>query len=602
MSFTDDRLRLLANGYLPLPLQGKRPDCRKGWQNGLTLNEGYVRDWERDFPQARETGILARYTPCLDLDVLNEECVEAMEAHVREHWEERGYILPRIGKPPKRAIPFRTNEPFKKIQRTLAAANGVAGQKIEFLADGQQFAALGIHPDTHAPYSWPRGSLLEHQLGDLPYIRQSEAEKLVDELVEIAKGFGYNAPKPRATNGDGTYVPQEYVDLFRGILDGTSLHDSERDLNAKLIASEHDPATRDEEIVRALFELSRAKIDRPTEWHARVLDIRRSRDSARIKYAKPRPAPATPAGASPLSELEFKTFMPLKWIVPDYIPEGCTLLAGKPKVGKSWLMLTTALAVARADLILSQHCDQRRVLYYALEDTERRIHSRVSDLYGAETGWPDNLLMSYALPNIDRGCGAQLEADITAHQPELVIIDTLAMIRGAKRKDEDPYQYDYRTMQVPAEIARQTGVSIIVVHHTRKQGSDDVFDTISGTLGLAAAADTLVVLTFAEGTEQRRLAVRGRDVEPEDKTVEWDKEMHEWIVTGDYEEKPRAGSPLTEQLVAMVMTSTMPVTPKQACDALGLGEDRLNSVQQSLARAAKKGRIKNNGYGGYARV
>jgi len=228
MSFTDDRLRLLANGYLPLPLQGKNPDCRKGWQNGIALNEKYIRDWERDFPYASNTGILARTTPCLDLDVLDEDTVEEMEAYVVENHSDHGFVLPRIGKAPKRAIPFRTDEPFKKIQRVLVAPNGVTGQKIEFLADGQQFAALGVHPDTNGPYYWPLGSPLDFARDALPYIRGEDAETLVEAMAKIAASHGYNTSGKgagtgrKAAPGGGTQVDMD--DLMQQFISGASFH------------------------------------------------------------------------------------------------------------------------------------------------------------------------------------------------------------------------------------------------------------------------------------------------------------------------------------------------------------------------------------------
>jgi len=40
-------------------------------------------------------------------------------------------------------------------------------------------------------------------------------------------------------------------------------------------------------------------------------------------------------------------FPPIRWIVPDVLPEGATILAGRPKLGKSWMALDMALAVAR---------------------------------------------------------------------------------------------------------------------------------------------------------------------------------------------------------------------------------------------------------------
>src|SRR5262249_19836819 len=78
-----------------------------------------------------------------------------------------------------------------------------------------------------------------------------------------------------------------------------------------------------------------------------------------------------------LQELKAMTFEPLKYVVPGIFVEGLTLLAGKPKIGKSWLVLHAALAVARGGFTLGElHCKQGDVLYLALEDSERRLRSR----------------------------------------------------------------------------------------------------------------------------------------------------------------------------------------------------------------------------------
>ena len=108
--------------------------------------------WARTWPDAINTGILTRITPTLDADILDEDAARAIEDLVREHYEERGYVLMRIGRPPKRAFLFRTEEPFKKIAINFVARNGGEAEKLEFLGDGQQVVVAGIHPDTHKPY------------------------------------------------------------------------------------------------------------------------------------------------------------------------------------------------------------------------------------------------------------------------------------------------------------------------------------------------------------------------------------------------------------------------------------------------------------------
>ena len=182
--------------------------------------------------------------PALDLDLLNADAAAAAEEFVRERYEEAGYVLTRIGRAPKRAILFRTQEPFSKIIANLVAPNGSA-EKIEFLADGQQVACFGIHPDTKRPYSWHKNAPGEIAREDLPYIREAEARVLVDGLAEmLVADFGYvRAPERprRKKNGgdagktyDGAADWQYLVDRIRA---GEALHDSLRDLAAKLVTS-----------------------------------------------------------------------------------------------------------------------------------------------------------------------------------------------------------------------------------------------------------------------------------------------------------------------------------------------------------------------------
>src|SRR4249919_3252810 len=170
------RQALVDRGYVPIPVIGKAPPF-KLWQKIDAVSHAMLEAWGKNWPRASNTGILTKHTPTLDVDVLNEPAAIAIEELVRERFEERGYILPRIGKPPKRAIPFRTLDPFAKITANLIAADGSTGEKIEFMCDGQQIVAAGVHPDTLKPYVWPLGNPTDIAHDDLPYISEAEAQQ-----------------------------------------------------------------------------------------------------------------------------------------------------------------------------------------------------------------------------------------------------------------------------------------------------------------------------------------------------------------------------------------------------------------------------------------
>src|SRR5438876_787246 len=99
------------------------------------------------------------------------------------------------------------------------------------------------------------------------------------------------------------------------------------------------------------------------------------------------------------AELQNMVFPEIAWIVPGYIVEGCTILAGAPKIGKSWLLLDIAKAVADGGVCLgSIECDKGDVLYLALEDNRRRLQSRMRKLTSLTERWPANLTFATECP------------------------------------------------------------------------------------------------------------------------------------------------------------------------------------------------------------
>src|SRR5262249_29680051 len=140
------RLRLRRNGFHLVPLEGKVPYI-KGWQEKfLTTNDNEIRLWPRIYHLASNTGVLAKFTPGIEDDIMIEPAAVAVEMLAREFFEERGDIHVRIGKPPKRLIMLRTDEPFEKLFYVFKALDG-SEHKIEILGNGQQYVVDGIHPN-----------------------------------------------------------------------------------------------------------------------------------------------------------------------------------------------------------------------------------------------------------------------------------------------------------------------------------------------------------------------------------------------------------------------------------------------------------------------
>jgi hypothetical protein len=294
------RLQLRKNGYDPLPVNGKAP-APKEWQKRIDTSEGDIEIWSKVYPGATNTGVLTRLVPTLDLDILDQNAIRTIEELVRANHEEHGLVLIRIGKPPKLAIPFRTDEPFSKIIVNLAAPNG-GTHKIEFLGNGQQVVVSGIHPDTGKPYRWHGGELCATRRQDLPYIREAEARKLVDSIVQtLEREHGYHRvadrPAKSATprgNGQDSAGADDWQHLIESIRRGEALHDSLRDLAAKLICSGTSAGAAVNQL-RALMQGTDIPHDK--RWKARFNEIPHLVDSAEAKFHETEPDRSKPETA-----------------------------------------------------------------------------------------------------------------------------------------------------------------------------------------------------------------------------------------------------------------------------------------------------------------
>jgi hypothetical protein len=227
------------------------------------------------------------------------------------------------------------------------------------------------------------------------------------------------------------------------------------------------------------------------------------------------PEPRDPA-ASPRStswreglitarDLQTKTFAPVRIILPQLIPEGVTIVAGKPKIGKSWLSLDVCLAVAGDRFVLGEMKPvQGDVLYLALEDNERRLKKRVDKILQGVTA-PEPLDIHTEWKRVDQGGLEDIEAWCKEHpkRRRLISIDTLAKIRPIVGRSEQAYAADYKAIEGLQKLAGEYRVAIVLNHHLRKRSSeDDAFDDVSGTLGLTGAADTIIVMKLRQHRHQ----------------------------------------------------------------------------------------------------
>ncbi len=206
------------------------------------------------------------------------------------------------------------------------------------------------------------------------------------------------------------------------------------------------------------------------------------------------------------------------------------LLAGSPKIGKSWLVLWLAHRVCLgADVweFKSRQCD---VLYISLEDPERRIQSRVAEITRGETG---NLWFATETELMGRGFEEQISGFLFEHPSvKFIIVDTLQKVRQL-RADQYSYAGDYEVISQMKSLADRFGITILLVHHTRKAGAADPFSMISGTTGLSGGVDGSLVMIKDERMDNRaKLYITGRDTLDMELEIIFDRASSTWQFLG----------------------------------------------------------------------
>ena len=219
-------------------------------------------------------------------------------------------------------------------------------------------------------------------------------------------------------------------------------------------------------------------------------------------------------------------------IIEHFLYPGTYLFVGAPKVGKSFMMAQIAYHVSSGTPIWNYSVRKGTVLYLALEDDYRRLQERLYRMFGTETT-PD-LFFSVASKSLNEGLLEQLDGFIREHHDTgLVIIDTLQKVREA---EGDTYSYarDYDIIAGLKAFADKTGICLILVHHTRKQRSDDNFDRISGTNGLLGAADGAFLMYKTKRSDsEATIEMSGRDQPDKKIMLSRNKETLCWELSGE---------------------------------------------------------------------
>lgn len=295
------------------------------------------------------------------------------------------------------------------------------------------------------------------------------------------------------------------------------------------------------------------------------------------------PRPRSPNRPTIISarELSEMSFAPLQWALPDILPEGLALLAGKPKLGKSFLALQMAIAVATGEgrTFGLPEIEAGDVLFCALEDSERRLKDRLARQYPFG-GTPDRLHFATGWPRIGEGGIEELANWCHDHtSTRLIILDTWRAVKPLGTGRGSAYDEDATAAAPLLEFARdRPGLTVLVIHHVRKSDADDIFDTISGTHGLTGIFDTLMVL--ARHGEGAKLAAQGRDLDGYEKALERDRRTGGWIVKGNLIALAKTGE--RQQLLELLAKAERPLSLAEIAAMVGKKSDNVRHLLKAL--------------------
>jgi len=284
-----------------------------------------------------------------------------------------------------------------------------------------------------------------------------------------------------------------------------------------------------------------------------------------------------------------KQFPPDNWLIENLITTGLTVLTGASKIGKSWTALQLITALDQGGFFLgklkAERCD---CLYLALEDTPKRIQKRLKKQGIAA--------FNGSRLEVKRRTVGDLRLFLKNNpQYKVIVIDTLQKMLGMN--DLNDYAQTVDGLSALKAIADDLDLAIIVIHHNRKGGNEDGdhMESALGSTGINATADCTLTMRRKRGVNEATLSVTGRDVEDTSYTLEWDKDVCSWTVTGQGE-LTSSLSEAQQQIISLLESEERNWTKTEIVDAIGKSKSATGNL---LAKMKDDNLIESPYYGQY---
>ena len=194
----------------------------------------------------------------------------------------------------------------------------------------------------------------------------------------------------------------------------------------------------------------------------------------------------------------------INWVIPKLLPAGLALLAGEPKIGKSYFLLKLAKDITE---------NGGKVFYFAGEDSSYLLQKRLKEL-DLDVGEDlivhcgrDSLLSE---PSKFKGT---IEQMLSIQRFDAIFLDNMEMVLPAKGKGSDDYAYYYKQLPPWAMLASKHNCTILMTHHTKKEREDNPFKTILGSQAIMGCCDSVFVMERSDQPNQFTLHATGKFTE-----------------------------------------------------------------------------------------
>jgi hypothetical protein len=511
--------RLVELGYriVPIPPGGKGPK-RKGWPQ-FRADAAQVRQWYTNGSAHDGVGIIAATTPAVDVDILDETVAGLMADQIDLIFEGQSLLM-RTGRAPKFLIPFRSDNPFRKMSSGVYT-DGKHEHKVEILGDGQQWVAYHTHPDTGKPYQWWDGvsdtGIHGVPLDQLPFLQRDDAQRVIDAFELLAAGMVASGKwSVRSAAVEKKEAPDE--DPFAQHAEPTNLTPSQTEWVVSRIQNDEDDYERWFSVLCAVhhqlgedgLELARSYSEKSSKHNTETFEAKYAsigaytgpmatlrtflKEIGRPPAAREQAKHPQATKGDPVPFVEGSQFAvgfeDIDWLIEDVVPRAQVgVIYGASGSGKTFFALDMACSIQRGGEWRGKHVEVADSFYIAAE-AGNGIRKRIAAYLHAKGAGAMPWFVDYQ-PNLATLESVQAISEsvlLRSDKPGVLFVDTMALSHDGDENSSKDMSLLLRHCKV---LSDNTGALVILVHHTGKDESRGM----RGSSAIYAGADFVLEIS-----------------------------------------------------------------------------------------------------------